>query len=262
MATTAKSLALTDRYQAAVATTMRRASAIAAALWQQVQTASEQAEDEFVGAVVPSILGAQHHVVTLTDAYMSLFVSLETRKPIEPKGLSVAALIGATVRGGTPLDVVYRRPFGVARGVLAKGESFADAMSSAQARLVQTASTDVGLSARAARSDWMAGDDQITGWRRVTGGTCCALCVEAASKTYRTSDLMPIHPGCGCVTEPVVLGARHKQLERPEPTVEDSPALADDASDPTVRPSAVVKVVEHGELGPVLYAAGDDFVDN
>lgn len=258
MATTTKSMALTDRYQTAVGTTMRRVSAIAGALWNEVRTASEQAEDEFVASVLPSVLGGQQHMVTLTDAYMALFVSIESRKPMKPKGLPVAALVGAAARGGTPLDVVYRRPFGVARGALGKGASFNDAMDSARSRLVQTAATDVSLAARGARTEWMADDEQVTGWQRVTGGSCCALCAEAAVKMYRTGDLMPIHPGCSCISEPVVLG-RRRQIQRDAPKIDDSPALADDAADPSVRPAQVVQIVEHGELGPVLYAAGDDF---
>lgn len=262
MATTQRSLLLTDRYRAALATTRRRSVAVAAVMWQQVQTASEQAEDEFVAALLPSILGAQQHAVILTDAYLSAFVSIEGRQPVRPKGLAVASLIGAGARGGTSLDVVYRRPFGVARGALADGLSFVDAMTRGFDRVAQTAGTDITLAARGAQTDWMDGDERLTGWQRVTGGTCCALCAEAAAKTYRTGDLMPIHPGCGCVAEPVVLGARRQQIDRGDPKIDDSPALADEATDPSVRPSQVVQVVEHGELGPVLYAAGDDFSDS
>jgi hypothetical protein len=262
MATTHRSLLLTGRYQSALSTVMRRTATIAGALWFDVRTASEQAEDEFISRMLPVVFGAQRHVVTLTDGYMAAFVSIEARRAVSPQGLPIASLIGAAARGGTPLEEVYRRPFGIARGALADGLSFIDAMTRARDRLLQTSTTDVALAARGASAEWMNTEQLVDRWQRVTGGTCCALCDSAASKSYPTSDVMPLHPNCGCVAEPIVTVARGREIDRPSPTVEDSPALVDEARDPDVRPSQVVKVVEHGELGPVLYAAGDDFSDS
>jgi hypothetical protein len=73
-------------------------------------------------------------------------------------------------------------------------------------------------------------DHGVTRYRRVTAGACCALCAGASTKTYGTATLMPLHNGCSCGVEPVVETGR-PQIERPAPTINDSPEVAERAAD-------------------------------
>lgn len=220
-----------DRYREGLRSIQLATGALIGATWAAVRGLNEPAEDAFVRAATGAVLVAQSRAVAVTDAYFAAVFNES------PRGLPVAELTGASVRGGVAPSEVYRRPFGVARGALASGRAWDQAMSRAAHRAVQTARTDVALSARAARDHVIRTDDRIVGYRRVTGGDACKLCAAAVG-SFAKNYPMPLHPACNCVAEPII-GKR-------------------------VRPDALpetVQVVDHGELGPVLYDAGHHFTE-
>lgn len=49
-----------------------------------------------------------------------------------------------------------------------------------------------------------ATEERIVGYERVPDGNACSLCNTAAGQRYRSSDLLPIHGGCGCGVRPVL----------------------------------------------------------
>lgn len=251
---------LTAVYQRALLRLQMISAANAAALWAQLTSIDQGDEDLLVAQLLPYIEAAQVQAVHLTDAYLTRFVSFALGAAINPQSLTPGAHIGAAVRGGTPPDVVYRRPFGAVRKALADGVDFPGALGRGRAVITRAARTDVALSTRAASSVWMTNEKSVTGWQRVTSGTCCALCSDIAStdKVYRTEDLMPLHPACSCSTAPVM--ASDERNAPPQPagsTVDDSAGLEAELHDGA--PGDLVQVFDHGELGPVLYHAGDHF---
>lgn len=109
-------------------------------------------------------------------------------------------------------DAVYGRPFGAYGAFVKDGAHPADALRAATASATKLAATDLQLAQTHAARDWMsaalegATDElRIVGYRRVlTGpGPHCDLCTAASTRTYRVSDLMPIHEHCGCTVEPL-----------------------------------------------------------
>lgn len=93
------------------------------------------------------------------------------------------------------------------------------------------------------------------GWRRALGtGRHCALCQGSAGTIYPTEMLMPVHQHCKCVTEPVLAGEGRQRPVLRGP-VNDSPGLREAVE----AGRQVARVEQHGELGPVLVAVGQEF---
>ncbi len=140
---------------------------------------------------VQIVLAAQRQAVTDVDAYMSLEAGLATSSSTEPWGLNPDKLIGQAARRGTLLEDVYGRHW------IADAGSFAG-------RITREVNTDITLADRGGGFVHTEGDSRIVGTRRVLGsGPNCGLCVAAATRTYRKSDLRPIHHHCGCTTSPI-----------------------------------------------------------
>lgn len=144
----------------------------------------------FVGAVIPIVLAAQEATVAQADAYLSLEAGTATRSSTQPWRLNPAMLIGVRARRGDFLEDVY------ARNLRTAESSFVE-------RMTREVNTDITLAERGATFVHTAGDERITGYRRVLGpGKNCGLCVVASGQRYSKSDLRPIHRTCHCTTQP------------------------------------------------------------
>jgi hypothetical protein len=167
-----------------------------------------------IAHIVRLVTAGQAHTVRLVDAYMTAKAIQATgsgaRVGLDPAKYSTAALRGVAA------DVVYGRPFGAYGALVKDGAHPGDAVKAAQASVTKLAATDLQLAQTHAARDWMqataeqaTGDIRIVGYRRVTGSDPCALCAAAATRTYRISDLLPLHESCQCTvqslwgTEPV-----------------------------------------------------------
>lgn len=225
---------LTQRYQDALARLRAQATTMVGAAWDSLERYDEAQVSEWLDLVEPVVLAGQAQAVALTDAYLA---ALLERAPL---GLLPEELTGAAVRAGTTPAEVYRRPFVTVWTALAAGTAWAAATSAGRAQATTSAATDIALSTRAAASAAGELDDSITGFARVPDGNACEFCTSAAGQRYRTDDLMPLHPNCGCTLEPLTTGlAPRAHPEPPEPAT----------------------VEEHGELGPVLVGADDHFAE-
>lgn len=174
---------ISDRYRARMA--RLRANATRAVVAAQTDSATT-----FVPTVIPLVLDAQRAAVSLTDAYMSLDAG-RFDGDTEPWGIDPERIIGVHARRGDFLEDVYGRNLKVA------ASSFAE-------RMAREVNTDITLAERSTTFMHTAGDPRITGYRRVLGiGEHCALCVAAATRTYRSEDLRPIHDHCQCSTEAI-----------------------------------------------------------
>lgn len=204
--------------------------------------------DEWLSRVVPAVLDAQRGAVMVTDGYFSLETSMAAGGPRTPWGIDPEQIIGAHARRGVPLEDVYAR-------TVRSGADIAQ-------RLTREVATDVQLARRDAAWIRTEGDPRVIGYRRVLGvggkNGNCSLCVAASSRTYKSSDLQPIHSHCGCTSEPII------DATKGAPVVDgrflaDLQARVGDAtySGPSLITGEDVRAVVgvSPELGPVLVAA-------
>lgn len=255
MASTRQGERLTITYQAAVATLGERLARVLAAAWAQVRNTDDATLRRWLTVVVPTVLGAQSRAVAVSDAYLAAYATAEGT-PLRPVGLPPDRFVGAPLRG-VPLEAVYARPLAAARRAMAEDAELAvtAALAAQRARVVANATTEVQLAARAARVGWAQQRPQVIGWRRALGsGKHCALCTSSSGAIYESQMLMPVHQHCTCVAEPVLLG-EGRQRPAPKVQVNDSPGLREAA----LAGATVARVEEHGELGPVLVAEGQEF---
>jgi hypothetical protein len=200
----------------------------------------------FVDRVVPLVLASQEVTVAQADAYLSMEAGLATGTSTEPWGLEAAAIIGVRARRGDFLEDVY------ARNHRASEATF-------QERMTRLVNTDITLAERGATYVHTAGDERITGYRRVlSAGKNCALCVVAASQRYGKGDLRPIHQSCGCTTQAVYGdGTGYRRPSRAQLTQLYQQAGGTDAASLrriTAPDLPAVEIVD-SDLGPTLIAA-------
>jgi hypothetical protein len=102
-------------------------------------------------------------------------------------------------------------------------------------------------------------------YRRVPGGeNPCELCEIASDQVYFTDDLMPIHDNCACdveeetgegLTEHDIAYHHLSAIENDDPNADPEIINLDDPADD----SKQVAIRDHGELGPVLTWADQNF---
>lgn len=173
-------------------------TAAVASAWASLHTDRERT----IQHVVALVTAGQAHTVRLVEAYMRARSIQETGAAAKVS-LDPARYTTEKLRG-IPVTAVYSRPFGAYGAFINDGADKARAVEAAQASVTKLARTDLQLAQTHAARDWMEGDEFIVGWRRVLNGDKnCALCTAAASRTYRTSDLMPIHENCDCTVQPL-----------------------------------------------------------
>lgn len=201
----------------------------------------------FVSRVVPVISAGQSLTAQLVDIYVAQVITEITGSFTAPVGVPAAVATGGR---GVPPAEVYTRPFIQLWADLAKGVLFNDAFKSATSRLTELADDDMSLAYRHATSSVMTRQSRVTGYRRVirpelSRGGSCPLCQTASENTYHRKDLLPIHTHCRCGVIPII----------------GSSDVGRDLNDSDRTISAPVATVTHlhGELGPVLYPAGQHF---
>lgn len=162
-------------------------------------------------------------------------------------------------RGVDPVDV-WERPAKTYRRMRAKGLDELEAAERAFQRARALAEDDVQLARRQAARERMR-KSGATGYRRaihpeLSRGGSCGLCVAAASRVYRVDDLLPIHTGCNCEVVPITKGSD------PAKAINDAALDAYYSTGVTSRDELKrfrFEVHEHGELGPRLTEAGQEF---
>lgn len=236
---------VTLRYQQMLARLRAQAANQVGQYWDGLGHYDLEDVAPFVGQVVPIVVASQRAAITITDAYLGRMVR---RSPL---GLDVASLIGASLRSGTSLEDVYRRPFVNVWSALQRGDLWDLAVASGRARAISSATMDVALSTRAAARQIGQDDDRIVGYQRVPDESACEFCALVSGQRYTTEDLMPLHNNCGCTVEPLLASERHRFTG----------VEANDLSIPVERDGVVAAVREHGELGPLLVNGEDHFTD-
>lgn len=228
-----------------------------------VLAADRAVMDRWLSEIVPTVLTGQRQAVAITDGYLSMEAGIATGTDTAPWGLDPDRLIGRVARRGTPLEDVY------ARTLLARV-----AAPSADARLEREVTTDIALARREAEWAHTSRDQRVIGYTRVLGaggvGGNCDLCIVAATRTYASRDLAPIHAHCGCSVQPVYGAAPAPTIDRRElAEVYDAAGTGTTSTSNVIRlaadrlPAGVeaarlpsrVAVAMSPELGPTLVAA-------
>lgn len=244
---------LAARYQRIIIDLAQRNSNIVGGLWDRLGGIDDIALEQFAVRAAEIVGIMQHQAATMASAYVDGIVGLAGQRP--DRIVDIARAV-ATSRNGVNLIEVYRRPVITARTQVADGKDLAQSLRVARTRAVTTADTDVKLAARSSARSAMVSAG-ITHYKRVPDGTACVFCLTASTKRYVSADLMPMHTRCGCSVMPLVGAAA-------DSPVADHALLArlkasSDRPDYWNDPKAAIAVREHGELGPVLTHAGDDF---
>lgn len=227
-------------HRSALALVRTRVLAYARTAWTAQGNYRDADVDRLVSLIVPQVQAGQLQVANLTSSYIASISTLRLGRQVAAVPVPRAAILGA--RGVDPVEV-YRRPATVVYTALSQGATFKDAVALGALRLGQLVVMDMQMSqVRQSRESYQRSGVQH--FRRVLqGGKNCDLCIVAAEQPYWSGDLMPIHGGCACTTEPSDAGSATGTF--------DIGPMAD--------PETRIEVREHGEYGPVLTYAGQHF---
>lgn len=226
------------------------------ALWARLTSWRTPDALQFAAAVAPIVTGGQQRTATLTAAYLGQLIRAAggTAPTVDLSGITDAEL------RGVPATEVYQRPFRQIWTDLSQGKPLDQAVTSAGHRLNDLVVTDLQLAKTHTAQRVLSAAAGVTGYRRVlTGDRSCALCVLAATRTYKKADLLPIHPGCDCAVAPLFGGE-----QAPDVTVDLHEAVRATLGDRYANAAGrgyrdLVVVHDHGELGPVLGVRGQTF---
>lgn len=216
--------------------------------------------DRYINQIAPTLTGIKLQASRSTVAFYKAMADLNgedwTGVVSTASDVSTKAL-----RRGVGSEIVYKRPFVDMRTALANGQSMTDAINAGALRAQQLASTEVQLARQNAGLKARNANDRIVGFiRTLSGMENCALCYVASTQRYTRGDLLPIHPGCDCGEMPIYgtqdpgqvinevrLDAAHEAVNT------RFGAWAADARTIDYR---AIKIVEHGEMGPLLTIKG------
>lgn len=209
--------------------------------WSTLGNYRDSDVDRFVRVVVPKIQAGQIATARATASFLGGKV-LPRDQIIASRKVSQA--------------VEYRRPAVSLYTALSNGLAFTDAVTSGTQRLESLISTDMQL-ALVVQSQASLRSVGATRFRRVlTGSENCPLCQIASTNIYSTNDLLPIHDKCDCTVEPIFDDYTPPQLSASDLALSSirETEVQDGAS-----PESLIAVRDHGEIGPVLAWASDQF---
>lgn len=207
--------------------------------------------------VVSVVEAAQRQTASVTEAYLQRVASEVFIGDVRPSGL----IEPSTLRTGVTHAGAYGRLADQYRFQASQGATLSAAQRAVVTRAASMAGTDLDLAFRAQSRSFMV-KNRVDGYRRIIrperakSGTC-GMCIAASDRLYSRSDLLPIHGGCGCGVLPVKNGHDPgKAVNR-----EDLDRLYDEAGSTSASDLLSTRYVvnEHGEIGPVLGRAGDQF---
>jgi len=231
-------------------------------LWAALPDHRDAAAARFIAQTVPVVAGAQLQIAQLTSAYLSLLLSAGSGRHVP--AIAVRAGDVEQLRGVTPATI-YQRPFTQIYTDLSRQVPYPEAVDRGRIRLIDLASTDLQL-AKTHTAQRALADQPIAGYRRVLNGPeNCGLCVIASTQRYHTADLMPIHPGCDCIPEPIIGGNDPGQvldqalLDSAHAAIEARFGKSDAGGREPIDYRKVLLVQQHGEIGPVLTVKGQQF---
>lgn len=237
-------VALIENYEATLDTIRDRVTRYALATWEAQTDHGDRAIAAWIAALTPIIEGGQQLTGTLTANYLAAYGTLldiaAESDPIPPELVTTMAL------RGVPADELYRRPQYDYWEALRNGDPSAMAVTAGGIRLGELVATNLQLARTHAARHVLTGKlgTVVIGYRRVTSGLACSLCADRSGK-FQKSELMSIHPKCKCGLVPIY-------RDGPDPgELSIEPGGVDDRGK--------ARIVQHGEIGPMLVREGDQF---
>ena len=274
-------LPIVDAQAAARAEIVARAAGGVERLGTTVDNFADPAQVTAYASRAGQIVAAgQRGVASVTNVYLTRLASAFTGDQLSL--MPIAPEMGATLRhlpeGQGWLDVYQR----VARTYRVEYAATGDrdlAFYRANLRARRMVETDLGLAYRAQVDTFLRGADSswtparnyagraprrayLFAYRRIirpelSKGNVCALCIVASDRTYYRGDLLPLHTGCHCevmlVTKATDPGERMNREEL------DAVYREAGGTDYAALRKTRYVVREHGELGPVLRNADQNF---
>lgn len=262
--------ALLRAYDAQVNEIRRKVTKFGSDLWKSLPDYRDESIDKLVSAIVPRVQAGQIQTAQLTNAYL---VQYAKELGIAIESVAVDSNLVTATRGVDP-KTVYQRPGTTVYMELASGKSVAQAVDSGEIRLLQLIGGDLQMAKRNQSKATLSKSGVETYRRVLTGRENCALCTIASTQRYWVKDLLPIHPGCDCNVAPLPSGSEFPQVIDDETLDNAHSAIAkqlgisdrsgrapdyrkigvtmNDDGTLEVDGSALIKVREHGEYGPVL----------
>jgi hypothetical protein len=219
--------------------------------------------ERFFELASKTLSGAALQAARLQVAFYQQMASLRGETFVIPQLLS-ADFTTQVLRNGVSPREVYRRPFVDLYRALSEGRTMTEAIQLGANRISSIASTDVQLARRNAGFGVRDRNSRIVGFARtLTGAENCALCYVASTQRYTRGDLLPIHPGCDCGEMPIYGNQDPGQvidelrLEATHEAIQDRFGVSDRAA--RAIDYRQIAIREHGELGPVLTVAEQNF---
>ena len=219
--------------------------------------------ERFVAKVEPLIRAGQLSTAAMTDSYIAAVMSTMTGEPVRPIGVHADEV---THLRPVPNDEVYRRPFVELWSGLKTGQPFNEALAAGGQRALRLVEDDLSMAHRTAASRAFTQHSGVQTYRRVirpemskTG--VCGLCIAASGQTYKSETLLPVHGRCWCDVLPIVGSMDPGRTINGEDIDSLYARAASQADSLTGKDLKKVRidVYEHGELGPTLRVAGQDF---
>lgn len=209
----------------------------------------EDIPDDFIESLAPIVLGAQATVSATTDSYLAYLLE---------ESVTGESAVGMAVRNGTPVELVYRRPFRKVRNLVDDGMALPEALLVGADRLQSLVATDLQASQFRTAERVMSQKKDPVGWRRVLNNPSCALCTVASTQRYTRGDLAAIHENCDCGVAPIkgsvdpgrVINKR--LLDEFNGQFRDSGGRLLDRAELKRLQTVSMVVNEHSELGPML----------
>lgn len=270
---------LLDAYNAVSSRLVRGAGAQMSLAFQNLGSWRDADFERWLPFATATMTGAQLQAARLQIAFYKQIAEQSGERfvapPVNPADYSTQAL-----RNGATEAEVYRRPFVELYTNLDKGKTLTESVKAAAERISSIASTNIQLARRNAGQIARNGNGRIVGYARtLTGAENCALCYIASTQRYTRGELAPIHPGCDCGEMPIWgnqdpgqvidearLNATHDAIEA---TFGNTDFGARDLGfgktfrtpDGDIKQGdfTLIKIREHGELGPVLTVADQNF---
>lgn len=211
---------------------------------------------EVTDQVAARVSAGQLGIAALTDAYLARVTSAVFGRAVSAAG--VPASMGRTLRTGpASTQDVYKRVAAEYRWQRFLGQPDAAASDIAVQRSKAMAATDLDLAhqRQVQRFNQTRG---VTRYRRVIRSErTCGLCAAASDRLYYRDDLLPIHARCRCDVIAVTAQSDPGSLLN-EQTFQDLYQAAGSTYGKDLK-RVTVEVVQHGELGPQLRVAGQNF---
>lgn len=203
-----QSLRITDAYRSQLVRLRTQTATMATNAWAMVTLDDLDRTVQQWAAIAGEVVArGQLAAATLTGNYLSAYVASELARPARPRDVDLAAYEGKT-EDGRPVAELLAGAVIAVRVALGYGRSRDQALAAGLNRGVRGAAGQVLAAGRSAMDDMTQADQQIIGWRRVTSGDACGVCLGAATGAIQhDAEVLLCHDTCRCCKEPVVRGA-------------------------------------------------------